>query len=522
MGETRLGPILYARQATDGDWRFAIGLYIGQLAPGELDEIKVVVDGQPVPSTQRTLLADFRYLGGPAGGMYVRWEVSVERGAATRSISYSIQGAGLHHEVDEVRIPGRAELPRLAFFSCNGVSSGKLWRNLKNPFALWEQLVGDAKGFDVLIGGGDQIYADSLWDTPYLAPYEQHLASGGDTAHNLELPAELSHQILAGYVGLYLERWGRAPMAKALARIPGLYTWDDHDIFDGWGSHGEELQNSKIYLTVFEQAAKAFSCFQLAREQALPPPFLQTLTFSGGPLGKNTLDVVLPDTRSQRTERQVMASGQWKMLKDWLQAREGATANGGVRHLLFVAPIPVVYMRMRAGSESLGGLAGLRDDLIDQWESGRHRGERARLIMTLLEHQNLSNSAVTIVSGDVHLGARALIRSRNPLHVLPGHTEAQIEQITSSGIVHPPPSWLQYLGLRTLGNVGPDDLGCQVETELLPVGGEPFLLSRNWLSIDFDRADQRRDLGRMWLAWRTTDVEPPQTQVVVLPPPPAT
>lgn len=51
--------------------------------------------------------------------------------------------------------------------------------------------------------------------------------------------------------------------ADAMARIPTVMMWDDHDIFDGWGSYSEAMQSSPVFQTLFKHARRAFWVFQM-------------------------------------------------------------------------------------------------------------------------------------------------------------------------------------------------------------------------------------------------------------------
>ena len=42
-----------------------------------------------------------------------------------------------------------------------------------------------------------------------------------------------------------------------------LNTWDDHEIFDGWGSYPPHLQNCSAFATVFKLAKRMYAAFQL-------------------------------------------------------------------------------------------------------------------------------------------------------------------------------------------------------------------------------------------------------------------
>lgn len=39
--------------------------------------------------------------------------------------------------------------------------------------------------------------------------------------------------------------------------------WDDHDIFDGWGSYPPKLQYSDVFQTIFDRAEFFYNLFQV-------------------------------------------------------------------------------------------------------------------------------------------------------------------------------------------------------------------------------------------------------------------
>jgi hypothetical protein len=85
-----------------------------------------------------------------------------------------------------------------------------------------------------------------------------------------------------------------------------------------------------------------------------------------------------------------------------------------------------------------------QDDLVDQWPSAAHWNEWTGLLRELVAFSASTGTRVTSVSGEIRLGALGVIAS--------GATE--IYQLTSSGIVHPPPSAsivgaLEWIGART-------------------------------------------------------------------------
>src|SRR5690606_17890055 len=90
-----------------------------------------------------------------------------------------------------------------------------------------------------------------------------------------KLTKTLEKEIESYYFGLYSSRWlpesrqqwGKLPhtldAADAMARIPTIMMWDDHDIFDGWGSYSSAMQHCELFQTMFRYARKAFWVFQM-------------------------------------------------------------------------------------------------------------------------------------------------------------------------------------------------------------------------------------------------------------------
>jgi len=553
-----LGPMLYAENQLSPDaWTFSVNLYLSgtdPLRPPPLRLVFLDMEARELPGAVKEdpkVVADFSALKSPAAGVLWKWKVSLPRDVQPRRVAYrfepSVKGAAAIEGVDDVKdvvVPERGGLPRAAFFSCNGGGSADAWNTVSKmarPFACWEDMKEqhqDAQGgFHLLLGGGDQVYADCIWYSSKELMDFRRLALKDKLV--CELPPGFHDEMVARYVELYCERWsGSLGIAPMLARVPGLFTWDDHDIFDGWGSH-EHLQESPWYRALYSAAAVAFEAFQLGelktpdvtpRERKPGQThYLQTVRFTGDACD---LDVVMLDLRSGRTTRvkasgkveySVMSDGQWAALDAW-RREHGARPEAGTkhRHVIVVSSVPLVHLRFGTTAENAGGIVDLRDDMLDQWESVVHRGERMRLLMDLFKLAKESCCAVTVVAGDVHVGARAVIHSQNPEHLLPGRTEARIEQATSSGIVHPPPGMLEFLGMRLLAGEGPEDLPSFLRTEMLSVGSDRYLRERNWLSLSVKRPTNATTArSKLWLRWEAEHTSISMQLVVESPPLPA-
>lgn len=529
-----LGPVLYARPAKPEQWCFDVALLIDggsakKAPPCSLESPDAEVTGPEA-------VADFSDVG---RGVYWRWRITCDRAADAESIvryRFRATGAGvddLDGAFRRVAVPAVGQLPRIFFFSCNGFSSADLMHDVDEPNALWRQAMekheGAIKGKDsslrgghhLLVGGGDQIYADSLWFSPTPVPELDALRMLPRSKRPSQpVPAGFEQRLVAAYLDLYADRWSQKEVAAAQGAVPGVYTWDDHDLFDGWGSYDDELQGCRYYQTIYRAARRTFEAFQLCGGDlrvGAKSHCLQAICFTGK---RSVLDVLLLDLRSDRSLEQVMSEAQWTDLNAWLGDR--ALRIGGDhadeqtrRHVLVVSSIPLIYLRFAAWQEAAGRLIDLDDDLRDQWESKRHLGERARLVMTLLTHASMSKSQVTVLSGDVHVGSHGRFDSRDASQSGADGLPVRLEQLTSSAIVHPTAKAWQLFLMQIAGSESDEEINAFVTARLLSVGRERYLRQRNWLAIDFD---EPRGVAappvRLWAQWFTEQgaVEP---QVVV-------
>lgn len=365
---------------------------------------------------------------------------------------------------------------RIAYTSCNGFEHNnhldgadpernECWRHLaeihvKSPFQL-------------LIQGGDQLYADDVWREV------SELVAWRTLNQRAQVVAQLSSQaeqaIKDFYFKSYCRLWAQPALAPIVASIPSLMMWDDHDIFDGWGSHSHAFQNCSVFRSVWAAAREQFVLFQLAAlPEALPDGF-------GDPNGShfgwafqvNDVGIIAPDLRSERTRHQVMG----EVGRCWF---ERALERLSVCQQVFiVSSVPVVNLDLSLLERLVAPLPPGRhfyqDDLRDQWRSYQHREEWQRLVTCLLDFSQRTQTRVTILSGEIHLGALGVLEC----------AETQIYQLTASGIVHhPPPQLLAYLfDFFSRGN---SNLREGISLRMLPMPGfgRRYLAARNWLSLD--------------------------------------
>lgn len=124
-------------------------------------------------------------------------------------------------------VPGSSQSMRIMFHSCNGFSVGTDEEAWSGP-ALWNDVlrVHEKKPFHVMVGGGDQIYNDSVRvDGPLRAWTEI-----GNPRRRREHPfdAKMRNECDEFYFQNYIKWFSTEPFASANRQIPQINIWDDH------------------------------------------------------------------------------------------------------------------------------------------------------------------------------------------------------------------------------------------------------------------------------------------------------
>lgn len=440
------------------------------------------------------------------------WSVAMAPGDLPTTVTYRFGEAEADFEV-----PGRDTKLRLAYTSCNGFAHPKYMKQVDVPNRLWHRVDSSAEAdavrgvrqsheeapFHLLLMGGDQLYADSIWEV--VTPLQDWLALPAEKRYRLSFTKTMAKRTERFYFDLYLSRWSQPEVAHMLARVPTLMMWDDHDIFDGWGSYPDEQQSCDVYQGIFRLAREAFEVFQQkVAPGERPPGVLENTGGFTSVFGLGDIALAVLDLRSERTPRQIMGRQTWDAL---LQAQDSLE---GVRHLLVMSSIPLVYLDLSVMERALAWVPGqqsLEDDLLDHWRARPHRIERLRLIHRLLSigRDDSQRCRVTLLSGDVHVGALGAVASKRD----DGGRSQVIHQLISSGIVHPPPPKVVVYAFEHMAEkVEEVDRG--IEARLLPFPGTDRRLigTRNWLSLVQD------DQDRLWASWHAEGAEKAFTKVI--------
>jgi hypothetical protein len=496
----KLGPVLNFRGCGGGAWKVSVLIATDN---GAVPALRLNANGQSSsPAAKR--LAAYKTDRGELTAW--RYDCELQQGPAQTKATYEIGGTSWSFAVPALGAP-----PAMAYASCNGFSSLKLLKNTKVPNALWARLNEKhaQTPYHLLLLGGDQLYSDSMWEQ--LDSLSAWATLPTDEGVKRAPSETMKRQIGEFFRGLYPDRWSQKDPAQAFATIPTVMMWDDHDILDGWGSYPEQLQQCKVYAAIFASARESFALYQQQSAPGERHPLVLagqahfSLGFQVGPVA-----LLAPDLRSERSETQVMSPASWNAVYEWLGALPAADAPGGVKHLFVMSSIPVVHPDFSMLENALGLFPGqqeLEDDLRDHWTSVPHRQERLRLIHRLLGFATDKNCRVTLLSGDVHVGAVGVVRS--------GREDAEqpsaqvINQLTSSGIVHPPaPGMVLFFLENVAGKSMSDDRDIASELIEIPGTRNHFIGARNYLTLEPDAE------ARYWANWHTERDKYPYTKVI--------
>ena len=285
------GPVLSFRgfDSITQSWKVTALVGIDQLLPPP----PWVINNQPCPDPVQLHVHQ--------NTTFWRYDLSQTLTDTEQVLTY---GEALPGQQWQFTIPSLGQAPRMSYVSCNGLSSTKssnfkekiqdiFWNRSSNTHdhqpenAVWadllynhdkkqrpanwhmsreqlwhEQQVHDQgfQRFHLLMMGGDQIYADRLWDKEAGLPELQDwLKASYEDKKTFPVNADLESRVGNFYFELYAQHWfpsqkglsyWKSPLnhdrwgcSEALSSMPTLMMWDDHDIFDGWGSYPQDLQN---------------------------------------------------------------------------------------------------------------------------------------------------------------------------------------------------------------------------------------------------------------------------------------
>lgn len=414
------------------------------------------------------------------------WRFNVELSLAEFSqiARYSINNGA---KANEFILPAISETMNVVFHSCNGFSLSVDPADFNG--CLWKDVVRHhhKKPYHVMLGGGDQIYCDAVKEfcPPIINWCKQH----HHKKHTMPFPPsdwkETEEFILHSYISWFGFGYWKGPKGAclkpdfpiALAQIPSINIYDDHDVIDGFGSYSEKTMLGPVFNGICNIGFKYYMLFQqhtspderidsIEAEPSwvsppTPGPYVKSRSRSiYARLGRRMAFFGL-DCRTERTMHQVVTKQTYDLMFSRI-ASEVAASQGEIRHVLIMLGVPIAYPRlvwlenlltspvmapvtalakrgiMGGTLNDFDGAIEILDDLNDHWCAKTHKTERNVFLKRLQQLALESHVRVTILAGDVHLAAIGRLRAKDTK--IPAVKDHRLMlNIISSAITNTPP-----------------------------------------------------------------------------------
>lgn len=402
-------------------------------------------------------------------------------------------------------IPSKTTNFNTISYSCNGFSlsvdtskfKGSLWFDILNKHSKIR--------YNVMLGGGDQIYADCI--KIYCEKVEKWLKTRDPiTKYMMKADDEFKTELNQFYLKAYLEWYGyghwkgstenskttQKCFPVAMATIPSINMWDDHDIIDGFGSYSDTLMKSDVFSSIGKSAYKYYMIFQhhvsMDEHDAYmedpiwilgkrPGPSIEEVSHSVFTRLGPTMGLLGLDCRTERGLKEILFADTYDVAFERLSKE---VKDQKLDHLLLMLGVPIAYPRLvllewlfssrllapikslsKKGIVAKGlvnefnGDVELLDDLNDHWCARHHKKERNGLIARLQDFGAKHGIRITILSGDVHLASVGRFKTKKHRHHLFLSKEKQRESemvedependlrlmfnVISSAVVNTPP-----------------------------------------------------------------------------------
>jgi len=404
------------------------------------------------------------------GLTFWRFNLEIELGPQQTRIAYRInRGPAIGFWV-----PPHGETMNIMFHSCNGFSLSVEPDNFSGPDPLWRDVMNrhQHRPFHVMLGGGDQIYNDAaMRDTELFREWLQ--IKNPEHKHSAEFSEDMQDELEEFYLDRYAMWFSQGLFGMANSQIPMVNIWDDHDIIDGYGSYPHHFMSNRVFTGLGAVAFKYYMLFQhqslVAETEQEEPSWL--LGASPGPyinersrsvfmhLGRKVAFLGL-DCRTERMRDEVLSQESYDVIFD--RCRD-EIKQGETKHLMVMLGVPIAYPRLNflenlltsrvmdpvkaiGRTGALGGFVNkfdggveILDDLDDHWTAKHHKAERNWFIQELQELAAEKSVRVTILGGDVHLGAVGQFYSNKKLGIPKDQDHRYMPNVVSSAIVNTPP-----------------------------------------------------------------------------------
>lgn len=391
-----------------------------------------------------------------------RYDFSIPLTGYEQMIRYTVNGIRLPHY--RFFVPAKDMNMNSISYSCNGFSlavdttpyNGSLWYDILRKHSQVH--------YHVLLGGGDQIYSDriKIWSEKVKNWLDSDYTKRSRAKFDRDFEEEVDDFYLQEYIEWYgFGHWkGKNENSRttqscfpiAIATIPSVNIWDDHDIIDGFGSYSDKWMSTKVFSGIGNVAYKYYMLFQHQvsieeksaymkdNQWVIGPkkgPFIEQPSHSVFTRLGPSMALMGLDCRTERKLTEILTKDTYAKVFDRLEREFSDKEKPKIDHLLLMLGVPIAYPRLvffewlftsrlfspvkylvKKGIIAPGfvnefnGDVELLDDLNDHWCAKHHKKERNFLMARLQDLSAKHGVRITILSGDVHLASVGRFRSK--------------------------------------------------------------------------------------------------------------
>lgn len=301
------------------------------------------------------------------GFSFIRYTIELDLADHEQRVQYYINN--LYKKSYQFFIPAADESMNVMSFSCNGFSLATDTSAYKS--SLWLDVLNkhDKQHYHVMLGGGDQIYADSV------KLYSEQLQKWMDEPNplrkrSMKALASLESELSDYYLNHYMAWFGKgywkgkngntlqAIFPLAMSQIPSVNIYDDHDIIDGFGSYHDSTMANEIFSTVGNVAYKYYMLFQhqMSPDEKMhdsDPGWIANVK-KGKYIKQNNhsnymrlgreISLLGLDCRTERDLRQIISQETYSAV--FARLKQEITKAPDVKHLLVMLGVPIFYPRL--------------------------------------------------------------------------------------------------------------------------------------------------------------------------------
>ena len=356
-------------------------------------------------------------------------------------------------------VPGILQESRGMYFTCNGTQNKKDFLKNGQVEKMWHTFndLSAKSKCHYMFCGGDFLYIDGFEE------YEEEEKLQVKALGVFELPSiqewlcmdpkerdiapftkEMKKEAYLYYFDEHLKHLKQPELKESMSTNPYMGIWDDHDIFDGYGSYTDSLNNSPVFKGLFRIALEVYLLFQ--HQTTIDKAHQEGLFGSNSYhflryVDNGSLAILGVDNRTERTREKILSQESWIEVLNQLE-----TLHENCRHLVVMLGVPIVYTSVKEivevmenptvekvftkfkGLRNQFGMIELEDDGIDHWDCEEHEKERKSVIQMFQTFAERKGVRVTFLSGDVHLGGLGIILPKNVTQI--NHSD-DLEKIAS-------------------------------------------------------------------------------------------